>query len=306
MVGCPDLSLLEALRLIRCWSLLFPFAADWIRLATDISLNYAQFDGFLLLHGTDTMSFTASALSFLLEDLGKPVIVTGAQIPLSQLRNDAYENVLGGLIVAGTFPTLPEVGLFFAGRVFRGNRTVKGSNDSFEAFRSEGSPPWLVKVGIGLEVDWGAVRRCRSIKPFRAHRSAPLLHISFRPTNHSLTVSTLALAQTYLSAMIPDRQACAPTSVSDPPFLLDRPLSEDGSDLVCPFRPRSAPSYSHPSHLPWHQCRLFSLLLRSRRRPAAQGRRSRDLWRGQRARVAWCVRRHLRLDAVSFASWPQS
>ncbi|CED85422.1 Asparaginase [Phaffia rhodozyma] len=143
---------------------------DWIRLATDISLNYANFDGFLLLHGTDTMSYTASALSFLLEDLGKPVIITGAQIPISQLRNDAYENLLGGLIVSGTFPTIPEVGLFFNGNVWRGNRTFKVSNDGFDAFASEGSPGALVKVGINLEVNWNAVLRPKALAPFRVHR----------------------------------------------------------------------------------------------------------------------------------------
>lgn len=74
-------------------------------------------------------------------------------------------------MIAALFPTLPEVGLFFSGRVFRGNRTIKSSNDSFEAFGSFGEPGWLVRVGIGLEVNWAQVRRCRRVKAFRAHRS---------------------------------------------------------------------------------------------------------------------------------------
>ena len=76
---------------------------DWIRIATDIELNYSDFDGFVILHGTDTMSYTSSALSFMLEDLGKTVVVTGAQIPMSQLRNDAVDNLLGALVIAGHY-----------------------------------------------------------------------------------------------------------------------------------------------------------------------------------------------------------
>jgi 60kDa lysophospholipase len=76
---------------------------DWVRIATEIELNYSTFDAFVILHGTDTMSYTSSALSFLLEDLGKTIIVTGAQIPLSQLRNDAVDNLMGALTIAGHF-----------------------------------------------------------------------------------------------------------------------------------------------------------------------------------------------------------
>ncbi|KAL7411654.1 asparaginase-domain-containing protein [Mrakia frigida] len=146
-------------------------SSDWIRLAADISLNYASFDGFLILHGTDTMAFSASALSFLLEDLGKPVIFTGAQIPLSSLRSDGFANLLGGLIISGTFPTLPEVGLFFNGTVWRGNRTRKISNEGFDAFEGEGGGVGaLITVGIHMEVNWGQIIRPRALSPFKAHR----------------------------------------------------------------------------------------------------------------------------------------
>lgn len=87
-------------------------SSDWLRIAGDIELNYASFDSFLVLHGTDTMAYTASALSFLLEDLGKTVIITGAQIPLAELFNDSLDNLLGSLVIAASF-VIPEVCLFF-------------------------------------------------------------------------------------------------------------------------------------------------------------------------------------------------
>lgn len=140
---------------------------DWTRMARDIELNYANFDAFVVLHGTDTMSFTASAMSFLLENLGKTVIVTGAQVPLSELRNDAIENVLGALILASTY-IIPEVCLFFASTLYRGNRTSKVSNNALSAFDSPNLPP-LARVGIGIDVAWNLVERSRSVRPFRAH-----------------------------------------------------------------------------------------------------------------------------------------
>ncbi|KAJ1032526.1 hypothetical protein NDA16_000549 [Ustilago loliicola] len=140
---------------------------DWIRLASDISLNYQAFDAFIVLHGTDTMAYTASALSMLLENLGKSVIVTGAQVPLSELRNDAIENVLGALMLAGSY-IIPEVGLYFASMLYRGNRTSKVSNNALAAFDSPNMAP-LARVGINIEVAWNLVERSRSVKSFRAH-----------------------------------------------------------------------------------------------------------------------------------------
>lgn len=140
---------------------------DWTRMAKDIELNYTSFDAFVVLHGTDTMSYTASALSFLLENLGKSVIVTGAQVPLSELRNDAIENVLGALILASSY-IIPEVGLFFASKLYRGNRSSKVSNNALAAFDSPNMAP-LARVGIGIEVAWHLVERPRTVKPFRAH-----------------------------------------------------------------------------------------------------------------------------------------
>lgn len=142
---------------------------DWIRLASDISLNYTAFDAFIVLHGTDTMAYTASALSMLLENLGKSVIVTGAQVPLSELRNDAIENVLGALMLAGSY-IIPEVGLYFASTLYRGNRTSKVSNNALAAFDSPNMAP-LARVGINIEVAWNLVERSKMVKSFRAHNS---------------------------------------------------------------------------------------------------------------------------------------
>ena len=132
------------------------FSVDWIRIATDIELNYSTFDGFVILHGTDTMSYTSSALSFMLEDLGKTVVVTGAQIPMSQLRNDAVDNLLGALVIAGhyiipgmvhafshlgEYRSSTECCLYFNHTLFRGNRVSKMSSYDLNAFNSPNFPP---------------------------------------------------------------------------------------------------------------------------------------------------------------------
>src|SRR5688500_144380 len=85
--------------------------SDWARFATDIGVAYEAYDGFVIVHGTDTMAYSASALSFMLENLDKPVVLTGAQIPLEQLRNDAEDNILGALQIAAQY-AIPEVGLY--------------------------------------------------------------------------------------------------------------------------------------------------------------------------------------------------
>ncbi|RDB21404.1 lysophospholipase [Hypsizygus marmoreus] len=140
---------------------------DWIRIATEIELNY-NFDAFVVLHGTDTMSYTSSALSFMLEDLGKTVILTGAQIPMSQLRNDAVDNLMGALTIAGHF-TIPECCLYFNHTLFRGNRVSKMSSYDLNAFNSPNFPP-LVNVGTDIVVDWNDVLRPTRLRRFRAHK----------------------------------------------------------------------------------------------------------------------------------------
>lgn len=120
----------------------------WQIIAEDISNHYDQYAGFVILHGTDTMAFTASALSFMLENLAKPVIVTGSQIPLSELRSDGQQNLLNALFVAANYP-VNEVTLFFNNMLFRGNRATKAHADGFNAFASPNMPP-LLEVGIHI------------------------------------------------------------------------------------------------------------------------------------------------------------
>lgn len=122
--------------------------ADWQRVALDIWQRYHEFDGFVILHGTDTMAFTASALSFMLENLTKPVIITGSQIPLAELRSDGQVNLLNALYLAANYP-LNEVTLFFNNRLYRGNRTTKAYADGFDAFASPNLPA-LLEAGIHI------------------------------------------------------------------------------------------------------------------------------------------------------------
>ncbi|CAO3682230.1 unnamed protein product [Rhizopus stolonifer] len=141
--------------------------ADWVRVANDIQLNYQLYDAFIVLHGTDTMAYTASALSFMLEELGKTVIITGSQVPLTEVRNDAVENLLGALTIAGHF-VIPEVTLYFGKKLYRGNRTSKVSAVDFEAFDSP-NISCLVKVGINIDVKWPLVLRPTNIAKFQVN-----------------------------------------------------------------------------------------------------------------------------------------
>lgn len=121
---------------------------DWQHIADDIAAHYDEYDGFVILHGTDTMAFTASALSFMLENLSKPVIVTGSQIPLAELRSDGQINLLNALYIAANYP-INEVTLFFNNRLYRGNRTTKAHADGFDAFASPNLSP-LLEAGIHI------------------------------------------------------------------------------------------------------------------------------------------------------------
>jgi L-asparaginase len=130
--------------------------SDWQQIADDIQRNYAKYDGFIILHGTDTMAYTASALSFMLENLSKPVIVTGSQIPLAELRSDGQVNLLNALYIAANYP-IPEVSLYFNNKLYRGNRSRKIDADGFEAFGSPNFSP-LLTAGINIEVVAGKVK----------------------------------------------------------------------------------------------------------------------------------------------------
>ena len=145
----------------------------WIKLARLISEQYDRYDGFVVLHGTDTMAYTASALSFMLENLGKPVIITGSQLPIGQLRTDGKENLLTSIEIAaardadGT-PIVPEVCIFFENRLMRGNRTTKINAEGFNAFRSYNCPS-LAHAGIHIKYERHLIRRPDPTRPFQPH-----------------------------------------------------------------------------------------------------------------------------------------
>ncbi|OMJ67896.1 hypothetical protein SteCoe_34819 [Stentor coeruleus] len=132
---------------------------NWIEIAEVIEKNYYDYDGFLVLHGTDTMAYTASILSFILENLQKPVILTGSQIPYFEVRTDAAKNLLDALTIAGHF-NIPEVCLYFSNKLFRGNRTSKIDNSGFDSFNSPNCS-YLVKSGISYKVKWDHIRHPR-------------------------------------------------------------------------------------------------------------------------------------------------
>jgi len=136
--------------------------ANWVALAELIRDRYDRYDGFVVLHGTDTMSYTASALSFMLENLAKPVVFTGSQIPIGVLRTDGRENLITAIEIAGARdgggPAVPEVSLYFQNRLFRANRTTKRSAEALNAFRSYNYPP-LAEVGVSIAYNRAAIRR---------------------------------------------------------------------------------------------------------------------------------------------------
>lgn len=149
----------------------------WTEIALTIKENYHLFDGFVVLHGTDSLAYTASALSFMMSDLGKPVILTGSQASIFALQSDAVDNLLGSLIIAGTF-VIPEVCLFFHHTLFRGNRTTKVSASSFEAFDSPNSDPLAKVTSLGVDVNWSLVRRPTRIAEFQVTKYLDTAHVA--------------------------------------------------------------------------------------------------------------------------------
>ncbi|NLJ44344.1 MAG: asparaginase [Bacteroidales bacterium] len=133
----------------------------WIKMAETIEENYEKYDGFVVLHGTDTMAYSASALSFMLENLAKPVIFTGSQLPIGLLRTDGRENLLTAIEIASAkengLPLVPEVCIFFDNELTRGNRTTKFSAEHFDAFNSPNYPP-LAEVGLHLKYNYTLIR----------------------------------------------------------------------------------------------------------------------------------------------------
>ncbi len=136
---------------------------DWVRISAAIVERYDDYAGFVVVHGTDTLAYTASALSFLLPDLSKPVILTGSQLSLEHVRSDGREHIITSILLAGTLE-VPEVCIYFAARLLRGNRAQKVHNHDFVAFRSGNLPP-LAKVGVSIAVNTHLVRRASTAVP---------------------------------------------------------------------------------------------------------------------------------------------
>ena len=144
----------------------------WANIANVINDNYDLYDGFVILHGTDTMSYSASALSFMLENLNKPVIFTGSQLPINLVRTDGKENILSAIEIAAMQhngkPIVPEVCIFFGNKLFRGNRTTKHSAENFDAFRSYNYPA-LAESGIEIKYNLSAISKPKLNKVLKIH-----------------------------------------------------------------------------------------------------------------------------------------
>lgn len=145
----------------------------WIELTHIIADDYDKYDGFVILHGTDTMAFTASALSYMLENLTKPVILTGSQLPIGQLRTDGKENLITSIEIASAKhpdgrAIMPEVGIYFNGHLMRGNRTTKQSADNFNAFESF-NYPHLADAGVNISYREDLILKPDYSKPMTPH-----------------------------------------------------------------------------------------------------------------------------------------
>ena len=147
--------------------------SHWVTIASLIEKHYANYDGFVVLHGSDTMSYTSSALSYMLENLGKPVIFTGSQLPIGDLRTDAKENLITSIQIAALnedgVPLVREVGLYFENKLYRANRTTKINAEHFEAFASLNYPS-LAESGVHLKVHRENLWYSRKNKPLKAHK----------------------------------------------------------------------------------------------------------------------------------------
>lgn len=145
----------------------------WVKLATVIEENYEKYDGFVVLHGTDTMSYSASMLSFMLENLNKPVIFTGSQLPMGVVRTDGRDNFINAIEIAAAQtdkkPLVPEVAIYFENKLMRGNRTSKYNAENFNAFLS-GNYPALAEVGVHIRYNTEMIMKPGS-KKLKVHKN---------------------------------------------------------------------------------------------------------------------------------------
>jgi L-asparaginase len=143
----------------------------WVQIVEIIQKNYIAYDGFVILHGSDTMSFTASALSFMLEDLAKPVVLTGSQLPIGTIRTDGKENLITAIEIAAAKrngkPIIAEVCVYFEYKLYRGNRTLKFNSEHFDAFKSP-NYPHLAEAGVEISYNQMAIAK-PSAKPLKVH-----------------------------------------------------------------------------------------------------------------------------------------
>lgn len=169
--------------------------SNWSDIATQIEKHYHEFDGFVVLHGTDTMAYTASALSFMLRDLNKPVIITGSQLPIGEVRTDGEENLITALQIAAATdprdngPMVREVAILFENYLWRGNRSTKKSASNFNAFKSYNYPE-LARIGLGIHYNPDALWRPAGWRRLNAMRGmdTSVMFIDLFP---GLTESTL-------------------------------------------------------------------------------------------------------------------
>ena len=145
--GMPEWEVIQFSPLLDSSNMSIP---EWNKIGKNIADNYERFDGFVILHGTDTMSYSASALSFMLENLDKPVVFTGAQIPLCEIRSDGYNNIVSSVLIASE-GIVKEVCIYFDGKLIRGCRSTKISSDQFDAFAS---PNFGLLADVGIKVEY--------------------------------------------------------------------------------------------------------------------------------------------------------
>jgi L-asparaginase len=170
---------------------------NWAEMARTIEINYTDFDGFVVLHGSDTMSYSASALSFMLENLSKPVIFTGSQLPIGDLRTDAKENLITAIQIASLQengkPLIKEVCLYFEYKLFRGNRTTKINAEHFRAFISP-NYPFLVESGVHMKINSDLFFSAKEDVPFKVH--------SYLDNNVAIIKMFPGISETVLSAIL--------------------------------------------------------------------------------------------------------